>query len=79
MEVVCLILGPMLASQPCLHVFWVLTSLYLLSFLLYVSLTRACVAYVVKEVGQLGHSGGLGQLMGVVHNRTRAQYGPAGV
>ena len=27
MEVVCLILGPMLASQPCLHAFWVLTSL----------------------------------------------------
>ena len=34
MEVVCLILGPMLASQPCLHAFWVLTSLHLLSFLL---------------------------------------------
>ena len=33
MEVVCLILGPMLASQPCLHAFWVLTSLHL-SFLL---------------------------------------------
>ena len=30
MEVVCLIL----ASQPCLHAFWVLTSLHLLSFLL---------------------------------------------
>ena len=35
MEVVCLILGPMLASQPCLHAFWVLTSLHLLSFLLF--------------------------------------------
>ena len=34
MEVVCLILGPMLASQPCLHAFWVLTSLHFLSFLL---------------------------------------------
>ena len=34
MEVVCLILGPMLASQPCSHVLWVLTSLHLLSFLL---------------------------------------------
>ena len=34
MEVVCLILGPMLASQPCLPAFWVLTSLHLLSFLL---------------------------------------------
>ena len=28
------ILCPMLASQPCLHAFWVLTSLHLLSFLL---------------------------------------------
>ena len=27
MEVVCLILGPMLASQPCSHAFWVLSSL----------------------------------------------------
>ena len=34
MEVVCLILRPMLASQPCSHAFWVLTSLHLLSFLL---------------------------------------------
>ena len=34
MEVVCLILGPMLASQPCSHAFWVLTSLHFLSFLL---------------------------------------------
>ena len=34
MEVVCLILGPMLASRPCSHTFWVLTSLHLLSFLL---------------------------------------------
>ena len=34
MEVVCLIVGPMLASQPCSHAFWVLTSLHLLSFLL---------------------------------------------
>ena len=29
--------GPMLASQPCLHAFWVLTSLHLLSFLLKMS------------------------------------------
>ena len=28
------ILGPMLASQPCSHAFWVLTSLHLLSFIL---------------------------------------------
>ena len=34
MEVVCLILGPMLASQPCSHALLVLTSLHLLSFLL---------------------------------------------
>ena len=33
---VCLILGPMLASQPCLPAFWALTSLHLLScFLLF--------------------------------------------
>ena len=29
MEVVCLILGPTLTSQPCLLPFWVLTSLHL--------------------------------------------------
>ena len=34
MEVVCLILGPTLTSQPCLNAFWVLTSLHLPSFLL---------------------------------------------
>ena len=34
MEVVCLILGPMLASQPCSYAFSVLTSLHLVSFLL---------------------------------------------
>ena len=34
MEVVSLILGPTLTSQPCLHAFWVLTSLHLPSFLL---------------------------------------------
>ena len=28
------ILGRMLASQPCLHAFWVLASLHILSFLL---------------------------------------------
>ena len=46
MEVVCLILGPMLASQPCSHAFWVLTSLHLLSFLLkmfFIILTRSFV------------------------------------
>ena len=31
MEVICLILGPMLASRPCLCGFWDLTSLHLLS------------------------------------------------
>ena len=34
MEVDCLIVVAMLASQPCSHAFWVLTSLHLLSFLL---------------------------------------------
>ena len=34
MEVVCLILGPMLTSQPCSHAFWVLTSPHLPSILL---------------------------------------------
>ena len=34
MEVFCLILGPMLAFQPCLHAFGVLTSIHLLSLLL---------------------------------------------
>ena len=33
MEVVTLILGTMLASQPCSHDFWVLTFLHLISFL----------------------------------------------
>ena len=34
MEVVCLILGLTLTSQPCSHAFWVLTSLHLSPFLL---------------------------------------------
>ena len=42
MEVVCLSLGPMLASQPCLHAFWVLTSLHLLSFLLKMCFYYSC-------------------------------------
>ena len=37
MEVVCLILGPMLASQPCSHAFWVLTSLHLIENVFYYS------------------------------------------
>ena len=32
---------------------------------------RLCIVYVVKEVTSL--PGGLGQLMGVAHKRTRAQ------
>ena len=32
MEVVCLILGPVLASQHCSHAFSVLTSLHLIKF-----------------------------------------------
>ena len=42
MEVVCLILGPMLTSQPCSHAFWVLTSLHLPSFLLKMFLLFLC-------------------------------------
>ena len=34
MEVVCLILGSTLTSQPCLHAFWVLMSLHLSPFIL---------------------------------------------
>ena len=37
MEVVCLILGPMLVSQPCSYAFWVLTSLHLLENVFYYS------------------------------------------
>ena len=39
--------------------------------IMFVSLTRACVVYVVKEVTSF--LGELGQLMGVVCKRTRAQ------
>ena len=42
MEVVCLILGPMLASQPCSHASWGLTSLHLLSFLLKMFFYYSC-------------------------------------
>ena len=42
MEVVCLILGPMLASKPCLPVFWILTSLHLLSLLLKMFFYYSC-------------------------------------
>ena len=34
MEVVCLILGTILASQPCLEAFWVSIFLHILPFLL---------------------------------------------
>ena len=37
---------------------------------MFVSLTRVCVVYVVKEVTSFR---GLGQLMGVARNRTRAR------
>ena len=53
MEVVCLILGPMLASQPCSHAFWVLTSLHLLSFLLkmfFIILIQISVVLVIVTV-----------------------------
>ena len=42
MEVVCLILDPMLASRPCSHAFWVLMSLYILSFLLKMFFYYSC-------------------------------------
>ena len=42
MEVVCLILGPTSAYQPCSHAFWVLTSLHLLSFLLKMFFYYSC-------------------------------------
>ena len=37
---------------------------------MFVSLAQACVVYVVKEVTSF--RGGLSQLMGVAHKRTRA-------
>ena len=37
---------------------------------MFVSLTRVCIVYVVKEVR---HSGRLGRLMGVVRKRTRTK------
>ena len=44
---------------------------------MFVSLARACVVYIVKEVASFW---GLAQLMGMVHNSTRALklYRPAG-
>ena len=49
MKVVCLILVPMLASRPCLHTFWVLTSLHFLSFLLKMY-SYSCVGRAVQMV-----------------------------
>ena len=46
MEVVCLILGPMLASQPCLHAFWVLTSLHIIENVFYYS----CIANELRNI-----------------------------
>ena len=45
-----LILGPMLASQPCSHAFWVLTSLHLLSFLLKCVLCTVCDFGVLTKI-----------------------------
>ena len=55
MEVVCLILGPTLTSQPCLHAFWVLTSLHLLSFLLKMFLLFLYVYSGVETASHAGH------------------------
>ena len=43
----------MLASQPCLHAFWVLTSLHLLSFLLkmFFIIFDISVSFVYKRIG----------------------------
>ena len=48
MEVVCLILGPILASQSCLHAFWVLTSLHL-SFLLKMFFYYSCTYFILDS------------------------------
>ena len=40
---------------------------------MFVSPTRVCVVYVVKEVTSFPGGGGLGQLMGVARKRTRDQ------
>ena len=51
-EVVCLIWGPMLASQSCLHAFCVLTSIHLLSLLLkmlFIILVIIIVAFMLTH------------------------------
>ena len=50
MEVVCLILGPTLTSQPCSHAFWVLTSLHLPSFLLKMFLLFLYICNIVYSL-----------------------------
>ena len=58
MQVVCLILGPMLASQLFSHAFWVLTFLHLLSFLLkmffiiFVDCRNTGVSYISYKIIQ---------------------------
>ena len=48
MKVVSLIFGRMLDSQPCLHAFWVLTSLYLLLLKMFIIiLVEMCIMYCV--------------------------------
>ena len=49
MEVVCLILGPMLASQPCSHAFGVLTPLHLPSFSLKMFFKNILVSIFFSE------------------------------
>ena len=50
MEVVCLILGPTLTSQPCSHAFWVLTSLHLPSFLFLYNYNIPSYAFAIIPV-----------------------------
>ena len=40
---------------------------------MFVSLTRVCIVYVVKEVVSFQEAQALGQLMGMAHKRMRAQ------
>ena len=51
---------------------WVRTIyIHIYLFIFLCPLTQVCIVYVVKEVASF--PGGLGQLMGVAHNRTHAR------
>ena len=45
---------------------------YIIIIIMFVSLARVCIVYVVKEVASF-RGGGVGQLIGVARNRTHAQ------